>query len=547
MLVMLCRNVAQTQNPVRTANDACQIWLAPPGFSNPSDNSYSLCALDRHPRRLSGPDMPPPTLGRYAGGDIFVVIRPDGAIDSALTRPWTAIGDTSFENHMFEAVRRWRFEPPLRNGVPVRAGLTLSIVSTARDDTIPQHLEWRYLEGHGQDTAIARWVVDSVRPPPLTSTQADSVYAAVFRQLVRLQVLPLNPGLRYCLLPSSGDTLSAQRVGLIARKTLRRGPAMTTSAGCERNPEFLRFVTPTVYRTERDRVVVFPRGDFLPVWPWGFDARSWRAWSGRCVGRMFADGHAAMGCGVNPMSMGERMSGRTIAPDGPPWVEGDSVRFTIVANRSGAFLVDTLNFAVGPLPILEQHAVVDSLMPCGNWAGFTQTDNVFVVHGAVGTRSFAVDAVSHTAPPASNASVGCPRRTAGDGPFAAFLLDGVGARATAPVHLCISDCAYRYTLSPERGTFARVAAIRVSDLRHESQLGTFDQLRILMDHGPSDVTVLVAYRSIPGWPMTVDRAFHAAERRWDFGVNFGGTRPDIEFWVYMFRRVAPSRARSPGS
>jgi hypothetical protein len=111
--------------------------------------------------------------------------------------------------------------------------------------------------------------------------------------------------------------------------------------------------------------------------------------------------------------------------------------------------------------------------------------------------------------------------------------------------LCVSDCAYRYDLDPDRGTLARVAVIRVSDLRHETQLGTFDELRILMDHGPSDVTVLVAYRAGTRWPMSVDRAFHAAERRWDFAINFDGGRPDIEFWVYMFRRTTTSPTREP--
>lgn len=469
-LVTLCAAGIEAQSvfdSVRTANGYCHIWQAPPGLSNPSDLSYSLCAIDHHPKRLSGPDMPAPTLGVRAGGSIFIAIRPDGSVDSALTRSYTATGDTSFDHHVLKAVRQWRFEQPLRSGVPVRAGLALEIISTARDDTLPAHLVWQYIEGGNRDTVFARWVVDRTRPPALAPIEADSVYAAVFRELVRLQVLIPNPGSRYCLTASSLDTLASRRLGLIAEKTFRRGPAMATSAGCERDPERLRLVIPSVYRTERDRVVLFPRGDFLPVWPWGLDAKSWRAWNGRCVGRMFADGHAAMACGVNPiMSTAERTLDRSTVPAPPggrPWNERDSVRFTVLATRSGAFLVDTLHFAVGSLPILEQRTVLDSLLP-------SDSDH--------------------------------PQSTL----------------AAAPA-----------------------AVIRVPELRHETQLGVFDQMRIFVDHGPSDVGVFVAYRGGTPSPWSGLMARNTGERRWDFAVNLDGGRPDAEYWIYLFRRSPTSR------
>ena len=469
-LVMLCAGGARGQtglDSVKTADGYCHIWRAPPGFSNPSDLSYSLCAIDRRPKRLRGPDIAPPTLGLAAGGSIFIAIRPDGSVDSALTRPWTETGDTSFDHRVLEAVRQWRFEPPLRRGVPVRAGLDLEIMSTARNDTVPAHFVWRYAAGADKDSAIARWVVEPTRPPSLTPTQADSVYAAVFRQLIRLQVLLPNPWERYCFIRSPGDTVGARRLELIAENTFSRGHAMSPGPGCESDPEFLRLVMPSVYRTERDRVVVFPRGDFLPVWPWGLDARSWRAWSGRCVGRLLADDRAAMACGVNPItSMAEGMLFRLSEPPpqaGRAWNERDSVRITVLATRSGAFLVDTLRFAVGPLPIVEQRAVADSLMP-----------------------------------------------NDGDHPRSTL--------ATAPV-----------------------AVIRVSELRRETQLGVFDQVRILMEHGPPDVGVFVAYGAGTRWPQWGLVPRNTGDRRWEFAINFDGGRPDAEYWMYMFRRAATSR------
>jgi TonB family protein len=542
-LFVFSAGVAHSQSvldSVRTANGYCHIWYAPPGFSNPSDLSYSRCAVDRPTRRLGGPDMPAPTIGTYAGGSIFITVRPDGTVDSALTRTSTVTSDTSFDAHVLETARQWRFEPALRNGVPVRSAFYLEISSTVRDDTMPSHLMWRYAEGGEQDTAFARWVVDTTRPPPLKATQADSVYAAVFRQLVRLQVLASDGRRLHCLIASSGDTLAARRLAAVARGTLGRASSgMTMSPGCERDPAFLRLVMPSIYRTERDRIVLFPRGDFLPVWPWGLDAKSWRAWTGRCVGRMLADGRAAMECNVNPISMAEEIvdasTARSIAR---PWVEGDSVRFTILSTRSGAFLVDTLHFTVGPLPILEQHAVIDSLLPCGGRTGYTsQPDSVFIVHGAVSGRSLEITPVHPSSRPRRwGVSARCPRRASSDGPFAAFFLGGIGAPATAPVHLCYSDCTYGYDIDPRRHTLAAapVAVIRVSELRHETQLGRVDVMRVLMDHGPKDVTVFVVYHA-GAWRPLSGLPLQTPERRWDFAFNLDGSRADTEFWVYMFR------------
>jgi TonB family protein len=550
-LLLLVAGVAHSQNildSVRTANGYCHTWSVPSGSGDPSEWSYSRCAVDRPTKRLSGPDIPAPTLGRHAGGSIFITVRPDGAVDSALTRTSTLTSDTSFDAHVLEAARQWRFEPALRNGVPVRAGFFLGISSPERNDTLPSHLEWRYVEGREQDSAFAQWVVDSERPPALTPTQADSIYAAVFRDLVRRQVLPADQRLGYCLVASSGDTVVARRLDLIARGTSRGvSPGMTTSAGCEREPSFLRLVMPSIYRTERDRVVLFPRGDYLPMWPPGLDARAWRAWRGRCVGRILDTGRAAIECDVEPLSLAEEMVGRSKVlsrSSARPWVGRDSVRFTILATRSGAFLVDTLHFAVGPLPILEQHAVIDSLVPCGGRAGYTsQADSVLIVHGELLGGTLAITGANPRSRPRRRREFAiCPRHASSDAPFVAFFLGGIGPPATAPVRLCDAGCAYGYDLDPRRHTLAAgpVAVLRASQLRRETQLGAADAVRILMDHGPDDVMVFVAYRVGPSWPSWGVMAFPTGKRRWDFAMSLRGFEGgfDREFWVYMFRHTA---------
>ena len=536
---------ARAQNvmdSVRTANGYCHIWQPPPGFSNPPDYSYSRCAVDRPARRLSGPDMPAPTLGTYAGGSLFIAVRPDGTVDSALTRRSTITGDTSFDNHVLETVRQWRYEPALRNGVAVRSGWYLEIRSDSRNDTLPSRLVWRYVQGPTQDTAIGRWVVDTVHPPPVTPTEADSVYAAVFRELIREQVLLRDPGQRYCVLSTPGDAATAQRAATVARGAVRgSGPQFTTSAGCERDPAFVRLRMPSVFRSEGDRVVLFPSGDFLPVWPWGLDAKSWRAWTGRCVGRLLAGGTAAVACGIDPIrSMAERLV--PLAPQeskGPAWTDGDSVRFRIFVTRAGAFLVDTLRFTVGPLSRVETHAVLDSLLPCGGWnTHSTQPESVYVVHGGIAGSSLQITLVDRRSRPPQGRPATCSRQASADTPFAAFFLGGLGARATAPVRLCFSNCAFAYDLDPARHTLAAApaAVIRVSELRHETQLGGADVMRILIDHGPPDAAVLVAYQTGGrlGSYGLIPR--HTAEGRWDFAANLDDDPARNVFLVYLFRR-----------
>ncbi len=563
VLAVVCAAGARAQvayDSVRTMAGYCRIYRGRPVIPNRTDVTYSLCDVDYNPKRLSGPDLPTPALGAAISGEIGITIRPDGTVDSALTTLGGMSGDTSFANHVLEVVRQWRFQAPLRNGQPVRLGLGLQIGSDGRNDTLSSHLVWRYSEGRGLDTAIGRWMIDSVRPPPLTTAQADSVYAALLRELLRLGVLIRNTRPRYCLVAPSDEPLAVRRLEVVAANTfddrtarwsdlgMRPQPIVTT-AGCERDPAYLRLVIPSIHRTERNRVVLFPRGDFLPIWPPNLDGASWHAWSGRCVGQVKDAGHISMECGVNPIgSMTESFRRYSMFPTGPaaPWAEGDSVRFTVLlATRDGPFVVDTLHFAVKSLPILEQHALVEPVLPCGEWRGFTQSDDVYVVHGAVGARALAITPVAHGAPPTTSASVGCQRPKAADGPVATFLLSGIGARATAPVHLCISDCAYRYVLDPERATLPRVALIRLAALRHQPAV-RFRDLRILMDHGPQDVTVLIAFRDGTPWPEEVGRAYHPEERRWDSGINVDSDRRDFEFSIYMYRGVGAVPPRAPG-
>jgi len=81
-----------------------------------------------------------------------------------------------------------------------------------------------------------------------------------------------------------------------------------------------------------------------------------------------------------------------------------------------------------------------------------------------------------------------------------------------------------------------VAVVRDSALRPETHAGKADVMRILMDHGPPDVAVFVAYRTGVRWPSFGLIPLHPAERRWDFAIGLDDGNPDYEFWVYMFRR-----------
>ena len=166
---------------------------------------------------------------------------------------------------------------------------------------------------------------------------------------------------------ASGDARSARRLAAVAQFALTLGPPVTTDGGCERDPHYFRVILPPRYCTEHDRGILFPRGHLLPVWPWGFDSRYWRAWQRKCVGRNFVAGHASRACRVKPLVLTTEsiLDASRFRPPrgGRPWSEGDSVRFTVLATRSGAFLVENMHFVVGALPIIDQHAVVDSLKP----------------------------------------------------------------------------------------------------------------------------------------------------------------------------------------
>src|SRR5262245_21851251 len=333
-LAIVCATSARAQvtyDSVRTLAGYCRIYRGRPVAPSRTDFTYCLCDVDHNPKRLSGPDLPTVLLGFGESAEIGITIRPDGTVDSALTTLGSTSGDTSFAHHVLDAVRQWRFEPPLRNGTRVRLGLGLQISTNGRNDTLPSRLEWRYAEGRGLDSAIGRWVVDSERPRPLTKTQTDSVDVGVIRELLSFQVLIRKREQRYCIVGPSNDPLAVRGLDVVAAKTFGdAGPTIVTAPGCERDPALLRLVLPSIYRTERNRVVLFLSGDFLAVWPPNLDGTSWRAWSGRCFGRILDSGRAVMECGVNPISFAAGYRPYSMSMPRAPWTEGDSVRFTVL-------------------------------------------------------------------------------------------------------------------------------------------------------------------------------------------------------------------------
>ena len=548
-LAPLAAHAQAVFDSVRTATGYCHIWQMPVGGSDfPQDASYRRCALDRLPVRRETPPPPPPRWGPDGTSSYLVVVSADGTVDPDRTRGMTRGVDTVFYRRALETIRRWRFEPGVRDGKPVRSAFAIEIMSDSRIDTIPSRLEWEYREGPVSDTLLGRWVRE-VPLPAFIQSQVDSVHVAMVRRLIRIQAILPADGRWYCVLLPRGDSTAHARATQLLQHMV---PALARSLapnGCERSPGTLRFVLPRVYHTEGGRAVLYPRGDFLASWPPGLEGDSWRAWQGRCVAEVPATRLASVeiDCAANPEYTDDEMRAwRNRRPQfggGTPYrtyKSGDSVRVTVLATTTEAYTTDTLRSVVRSLQELDEHSIRDPNLPCGGWSAHsTQDGEVYVVTGDPTSNWLHITQATTRPAPTPRGPMRCGTQEPRTSEFTALLLGGIGDKATAPVTLCYSRCARTYVLDPARHTVAETAHVRFrfGDLRAESRVGEYLLVRIVVEPAPRAMLPIVIVRSQSRWPTSAWIARRVGSNAWDYTVTRGdGYAVDDEIYVYLIAR-----------
>jgi hypothetical protein len=524
---------------VRTPTGFCHVWQLPPGFGNfPEDASYQRCALDRRPTLRPAPFPPAPRYDVSANSSFLIVINADGTVDQERTRGYSRSADTVFYREALETIRRWRFDPGIRAGTPVRSAYEIQFTTDDRVDTLPARIEWQYREGTDVDTVRGTWVREAPLPP-FGQEQSDSIHAALLRHLVRMQVLIPTQGRRYCfVLPGEDSLAHTRRLELTARTV----PALARTLmpyGCERTPGTIRVMLPRVYQTENGRAVISPSGDFLANWPRGFAGKSWRAWKGRCVLELRAVG-VGVGtpeCEVTPaFSADEPFTERENAwPVSADYHDGDSVRVTVFATTTDAVGIDTLRTVVRDLRHLDAYSIRDPNLPCGGWAAYSSERGSYIVLGDPTSNSLNITAVSNRVPPVPrNSTMRCGAQEPRTDAFTAFLLGDLGDRPTRPITLCFSRCARTYVLDPARHTVAERSHIvfRTSDLRAETRTGAALSFRLVLEPAPSSVLPLVVFRSGNQPPTLAWIAKRAGPNVWDYTVR-SESEPDDEIHVYL--------------
>jgi len=334
------------------AQTQCRQWASVPGGSTPQrDSIFARCAVDVQARALPTNELPPgPQVEQALSSGLTVVVNADGAVDTAMTRFWSGA-----RPDLMSVVRRWRFEPAVRNGVRVRSGFMLHVITDMRVDTLPMRVAWTYERYEEGDTLRGRWVA-APAPPPLTDTQSDSIYTAVLRRLLAMRAIEMRyPVFMRCIVMATADSVMESRLRTLARRVLpyhghQHGVALP---GCERSTEMPRVVLDRLHRTDEQRIVTHVSGDLLFSWPAGFDGENWRAWDSRCVATLQDVRVADVSCSLMPKwpplgreQRPELRIVRTLAP-------GDSLRVTLIATTPDALYNDTVQFTVHDVPQMD--------------------------------------------------------------------------------------------------------------------------------------------------------------------------------------------------
>ena len=332
-----------------------------------TDSAYAQCAVDVRARPLPGNPMPPaPRRELFTLGHMVTVVNADGSVDERVTRNVGGTSDKAFDATLLDAVRRWRFQPARRDGVPVRSVVEVLLMSNMRVDTLPQRVEWRYAEGDGADTLHGTWVTQPA-PAPLTAEETDSIHLAVLRNLVATRVL--SPRVWHyptrCIVSEVRDSAAHGRFNRLADAVIpTHGPSSAFAPyGCERTVDALRIVLPHPHRTDEDRAVVNASGDLLLEWPPPFDGDDYPGWTARCVSTVSVTGSAVADCLTRPKG-GALGRGRREEPAVTATLAGgDSLRVTLVANPGGGVRNDTLRLTLHEVPRWDGRGWVNPDLP----------------------------------------------------------------------------------------------------------------------------------------------------------------------------------------
>lgn len=564
LLLSAVAGALSAQSPydsIDTSRGRCAVWSMPVGGSNfPRDAAYSRCTLDRAPMLQANAPMPAaPRFAGGAGASYRLIVNRDGAVDSALSRSMSiAIGTASgnfafdFADSALATLRRWRFRPAMRAGRPVRSVVDVDMVTDQRAvDTLPAHLEWRHVSGEERDSLIGHWVTDPPLPP-FSQAQVDSAHVALVRRLAAMGVVLPNADRRYCLAyPDSAapfDTAATARLARLARVLAAQVDASLAST-CVDAADRVRLTLPHVQRIEDGGAILETRASQLPRWPFGFDARAWARWRARCHGVVHDHAPAMMECDVQPDVppkeiwdwYGEQRREVPRPPARRPTRDDEPVTLTVIARMTNAFLLDTLRATVGEVPRLDARAVRFAGPLCDRWSTWLPGDSsVIVLYGDMGDRSLRVTRTNPRAAPAARGRPSCPALEDRAPTLAAFMLGGIGARPSAPVTVCVGDCARRYVLDPQRHLLAERPHLAFSSasLREPSRSDRDAlQFRVIVDPEPEGIVPLVVVDEPNAWAPAAWLMHDLGGGVWDWRVHYSDGWPSgRRVLIYLVRK-----------